>query len=161
MKAVRSIPEEKRAALLAHGRRLKESIFRFDYPARVRLAVFLLVFLSLTSHLGLLGIWKDFDPNGIGRDGITVYEQRFAGLKGMFTSTGVVGYISDAEPYNIEFYLAQYALAPVTIDPNHQHQLVVANFFNKAADQGNFAGGNLVLLGDFGKGVKLFRLDSK
>ena len=152
--------KEKRTAFLAQGRQLKALICEFEYPARVRLAMLLVVFLSLIS-LGRLGQWTDFHFNGTGRDGITEYEQRFARLKEVFTSTGVVGYISDAEPYDIGFFLAQYALTPVTIDPKHQHPLMVGNFRDKAVDQGNPANGNLVLLRDFGNGVKLFRLDSR
>lgn len=144
-------------------KRLIKLNFNFDYPFRVRLGVLILGFFSLLSSWGQFDAnRKEFDPKlGVGNDGITLYEQRFIGLKNMLPSHGIVGYVSDAQPYNAEFYLTQYALSPLIVDQTQPHEIVIGNFVNKAVDVNTLTDMRLTLRGDFGNGVKLFSLESK
>lgn len=78
----------------------------------------------------------------------------------MLPERGVVGYIGEPGIRALEdYYLAQYALAPVVVDHSSEHGLVVGNFPGAKAFPPTE---NLQLVRDFGNGVLLFRKkDSK
>lgn len=131
------------------------AIARFDERARITLAIALIVLIvSLSGVRQLLRDWKAFDPN----DGITVFERRFDRIKRLLPSHGVVGYVTDAEPYNIEFYLAQYSLAPLILDPKQPHEVIIGNFANRAAHPATWQGRSLIVHTDFANGLKLLGL---
>ncbi len=80
-------------------------------------------------------------------------DQRFAQLKAVLPTTGVLGYVEAPGTVNAaHYYLAQYALAPLVVDYSPQHALVVGNFF---ADSPPDLSPNLLLIKDFGDGVLL------
>jgi|SRR6266571_6201130 len=129
----------------------------FDHQLRARLGMGLIIFfLALSSIVQFSKDWREFDPNQLGNDGITVYEKRFDRLRGVLPPRGVIGYVSDSDQYNIEYFLAQYTLAPLTLDPKQSHDLVVGNFANKTSNPKTWNGTNLELRLDLGNGVKLF-----
>jgi len=56
-------------------------------------------------------------------------DQRFAALKKQLPTAGIVGYVGDPTDSTPEdYYLTQYALAPLVVDASIGHQLVVGNF---------------------------------
>jgi hypothetical protein len=149
----------------------------FDYTARVRVGVTLMILLALYANLQMLSTWVQFDLSFVGNDEITLYEKRFDVVRGMLPPNGVVGYVGD--PLKLEdgslngaalrnWYLAQYALAPVVLSSSQGHRLFV---MNKSAPpnpaplgNGGFTiqelgFGNKVL--DFGNGVKLMINESQ
>jgi hypothetical protein len=135
------------------------AIARFDERVRITLAIVLVVVIvSLSGVRQLLRDWKAFDPRQVGSDGITIFERRFDRLKGLLPSHGVVGYVTDAEPYNIEFYLAQYSLSPLILDPKQPHALIIGNFANRAAHPAKWQGRSLIVHTDLANGLKLFGL---
>lgn len=79
-------------------------------------------------------------------------DERFAALKAALPPQGIVGYVGDSES-PADYYLTQYALAPLIVDHSSSHPLVIGNFSKSPA-----AGwkGNLQLVKDFGNGVILF-----
>ena len=122
----------------------------------------MIVFFALLSNgIQFFTNCKEFDAKYVGGDGITAYEKRFDGVKSILPSAGIVGYISDGQPYNMEFFLTQYVLSPIIIDPNQPREVVIGNFVNRAADFRTVTKMNLALRKDFGNGVKLFNLESK
>jgi hypothetical protein len=149
----------------------------FDYTARVRVGVILTILLALFSNLQMLSTWALFDLSFVGNDEITLYEKRFDVVRGMLPPNGVVGYVGD--PLRLEdgspngvalrnWYLAQYALAPVVLSSSQGHRLFVMNTSappNPAPlEKGSFTiqelgFGNKVL--DFGNGVKLMINESQ
>jgi hypothetical protein len=140
-------------------RRLRQawSGVKFDSLLRAKLGMGLIVVFLFISGFGqFTKDWREFDQTQIGNDGISLYEKRFDGLRTVLPSHAIVGYVSDAAPYNIEYYLTQYTLAPVTVDPKQSHDLVVGNFVNKASNPTIWNGANLDLSLDLGNGVKLF-----
>jgi hypothetical protein len=137
-------------------------IWRLDERVRIILAVGLIVLIvSLSGVRQLWKDWKAFDPRQLGSDGITLYERRFDRLKRLLPPHAVVGYVSDAEPYNIEFYLAQYSLSPVIVDPKQPHDVVIGNFANRAAHPATWQGRSLIIRADLANGLKLFGLAAK
>ena len=80
-------------------------------------------------------------------------EQRFAALKPALPQHGVVGYIGDSTT-PADYYLAQYALAPLIVDHSPNHPLVIGNFLLSSAP--SVPSANLHLVRDFGNGVLLF-----
>ncbi len=87
----------------------------------------------------------------------TYYENRFAALRRLLPRHGVVGYVSDRPDSDREYFLTQYALAPVLLDRGGLHAVVVGNFFDPATALAIAAPMRLVLVRDLGDGVMLFR----
>jgi hypothetical protein len=81
-------------------------------------------------------------------------DQRFAAVKAHLPAAGVIGYIggsgNSATP---DYYLTQYALAPLVVDGSINHAIVIGNFpLSPPWDLPP----NLRLVEDFGNGVLLF-----
>lgn len=81
-------------------------------------------------------------------------DNRFDALKAELPPRGVVGYIGESGDSALpDYYLAQYALAPLVVDRGAQHSLIIGNFPHS---QTTPVIGDLTLLKDFGNGVVLF-----
>jgi len=82
-------------------------------------------------------------------------DERFAALRTELPQRGVVGYVGEAgTPALADYYLAQYALAPLVVDNSPNHPLVIGNFPGAASDSAWTQ--KLQLVTDFGDGLKLF-----
>ena len=84
---------------------------------------------------------------------------RFASLKASLPERGVVGYVGEPGAAALgDYYLAQYALAPLVVDHSENHPLVVGNFPSPPAASPAIRppSENLQLVKDFGDGVILF-----
>jgi hypothetical protein len=80
-------------------------------------------------------------------------DERFAALKSELPPRGVVGYMGDSgDSATSDYYLTQYALAPVIVDRSTNHELVVGNFPNGRLPQ---FPSTLEVAKDFGNGVVL------
>jgi hypothetical protein len=56
-------------------------------------------------------------------------DQRFAAVKLALPSRGIIGYVGEKGESSLpDYYLAQYALAPLVVDRSIQHKFVVGNF---------------------------------
>jgi len=78
---------------------------------------------------------------------------RFAALKAVLPQRGVVGYVGENGTDALgDYYLAQYALAPLVVDHSSDHELVVGNFPSGPGDTPE----GLHLVRDFGDGIELF-----
>ncbi|HTT23600.1 MAG TPA: hypothetical protein VMG82_32025 [Candidatus Sulfotelmatobacter sp.] len=79
---------------------------------------------------------------------------RFAELKPHLPAKGIVGYLGEPGDSAIpDYYLTQYALAPLVVDFSPSHTIVVGNFpFSPPLQLPE----NLRLVRDFGNGVMLF-----
>jgi hypothetical protein len=80
-------------------------------------------------------------------------DQRFAAVKAALPKQGIVGYIGDSGTPG-DYYLAQYALAPLVVDNSPGRPLVVGNFSTPPPQ--SLPSARLQLLKDFGNGVLLF-----
>ena len=83
-------------------------------------------------------------------------DQRFAALKAVLPTGGTVGYIGETgAPVDVlgNYYLTQYALAPLIVEDSLNHSLVVGNFPSSRTAQ---LPDDLKLIRDFGNGVFLF-----
>jgi len=73
----------------------------------------------------------------------------------MLPSRGVIGYIGEPGTAGLaDYYLTQYALAPLVLDRSSKHPIVVGNFPGSLPSAASFNG--LHLERDFGNGVLLF-----
>ncbi len=84
-------------------------------------------------------------------------DHRFAALKAALPQRGVVGYTGESGTDAVvlaDYYLTQYALAPLVVDRSPNHALVVGNFPSGRPAQSPSE--NLRLVKDFGNGVLLF-----
>jgi len=81
-------------------------------------------------------------------------DQRFAALKTELPQRGVVGYVGETGNLAVgDYYLTQYALAPLVVEQSSNHAIVVGNFPSGVASG---LPANLQLTRDFGDGVLLF-----
>ena len=82
-------------------------------------------------------------------------DQRFSSLKAALPARGVVGYVGEPGTSALaDYYLAQYALAPLVVDHSSNHSLVIGNF--PASPLPGVPSEDLQLVIDFGDGVLLF-----
>ena len=86
-------------------------------------------------------------------------DQRFAALKAALPQHAVIGYVGESRTKSggnalSDYYLTQYALAPLVVDDSPNHPLVVGNFPTALPSQPPSE--NLQLVKDFGNGVLLF-----
>ena len=133
-----------------------------------RLAIVVLVFSALLSNFILLFQKATaFDPKRLGKDPISLHESRLELLKKALPRHGTVGYISNLTANDIRFdpgfgqyYLTQYALAPLVVDYSSDQPLVVGNLRGSASISTPAVRG-IAVLKDFGNGVMLFRQGAK
>ena len=120
---------------------------------RLVLASFLFVLCCLLSTGRM--IFQAPSPRHLRSDDISNRsDKRFAALRARLPASGVIGYVgSTGDSATPDYYLTQYALAPLVVDLSPNHSLVVGNFPSLPA-----AGipNNLRLVEDFGNGVMLF-----
>ncbi|HWZ80841.1 MAG TPA: hypothetical protein VNX87_30165 [Candidatus Sulfotelmatobacter sp.] len=80
-------------------------------------------------------------------------DQRFAAVKTRLPASGVIGYIGgNGDSSTPDYYLTQYALAPLVVDRSTHHTIVIGNF---PLSQPSSLPPNLRLVEDFGSGVLL------
>lgn len=118
---------------------------------RTTVVVLLFLFGSLLSSARL--IWdapvsRIHSPDAVSRRS----DQRFAALKELLPERGAVGYIGDSADPTADYYLAQYALAPLVVEQSVNHPLIVGNF---PSSPPSLAGSRLRIIRDFGNGVLL------
>jgi len=79
---------------------------------------------------------------------------RFAAAKARLPTVGVIGYVGESgDSSTSDYYLTQYALAPLIVDRSTHHAIVIANFpLLPPSDLPP----NLRLIEDLGNGVLLF-----
>ena len=94
-------------------------------------------------------------------DHVTLHEMRLAELRKRLPARGVVGYVADEsdgeEKAWRRFATTQYSLAPVILERTTAHELVVGVFNDPSAIPTVSAGGDLLLVEEFGEGVVLFK----
>jgi hypothetical protein len=90
------------------------------------------------------------DPDDISKRS----DQRFAAVKPHLPTSGVIGYVGESgNSSTSDYYLTQYALAPLVVDRSTHHAIVIGNFpLLPPSDLPP----NLRLIEDFGSGVLLF-----
>lgn len=146
---------------------------KFDYANRVKAGIILIALFALLSNLRLLTETAQFDLSFVGQDEVSLYQKRFDDVKKMLPQNGVIGFVSSNRNPSLDFqstdseglrewYLAQYALAPVILSPTPGHKITLIN--DKPGDRDpesedergqktrNWGGAKVV---DFGNGVKL------
>ncbi|SRR6266851_5193114 len=84
-------------------------------------------------------------------------DQRFSELRRALPECGVVGYLGDPGESGVaDYYLTQYALAPLVVERSRDHKLVIGNFPSPPHVPSPRTETDLVLVRDFGNGVLLF-----
>src|SRR5215831_10951657 len=121
--------------------------------AKTKTAILVFIFCCLLSTARL--IFEAPRPGHFQPDDISSRsDHRLAVLKGCLPSNGVVGYIGEnGDSAAPDYYLTQYALAPLVIDLAPNHVIVVGNFPSSPPSQ---IPRNLRVVKDFGNGVILF-----
>jgi hypothetical protein len=80
-------------------------------------------------------------------------DQRFAVVKTRLPASGVIGYIEESgDSSTPDYYLTQYALAPLVVDRSTHHAIVIGNF---PRSQPSNLPPKLRLVEDLGSGVLL------
>lgn len=137
-------------------------------PFLSKVAVVLVVFSALLSNFKLVfETATAFDAERLGKDRITLHASRLERVKKALPRHGTVGYISNLKADDIrfdpgfgEYYLTQYALAPLVVAYSSDQPLVVGNF-RGAASVASATLRNMVVAKDFGNGLLLFHREGK
>jgi hypothetical protein len=150
---------------------------KFDYTTRIRVAVGSLIFFALLSNLRFLKDWVQFDLSFVGHDDVTTYQKRFDRIRPMLPEHGIVGYTGSglnhahyelSEPAALHnWFVAQYALAPVVVSITSGHKITIMNGTPDSSDNSpsdarsrntrDLANGYKLI--DFGDGLKLLISD--
>jgi hypothetical protein len=123
-------------------------------PHRTTIVALAFVLSSLLSSARL--IFETPNPHHLKPDVIGLRsDERLAALKRALPERGTVGYMGDSGEFAVvDYYLTQYALAPLVLDHSLGHRLIVGNYRSVAPAE-SFPP-NLELIKDFGDGVLLF-----
>lgn len=122
------------------------------HSARTRTGVLFFVVCCLLSTGRIL--FQTPNPKHIAIDDISKRsDQRFAALKRRLPTSGVIGYIGESGDSAVpDYYLTQYALAPLVVDQSADHAIVIGNFPSFVPSG---IPRNLRIVENFGNGVLL------
>jgi hypothetical protein len=122
-----------------------------DSP-RMKCAILVFTLCCLLSTIRILR--EAPNPAHLSQDDISKRsDQRFAAVKTRLPASGVIGYIGESGNSSTpDYYLTQYALAPLVVDRSTHHAIVIGNF--PLSPPSNLPP-NLRLVEDFGSGVLL------
>jgi hypothetical protein len=124
-------------------------------------AVLLVAFVSFLSIGKFFQQISDFFVKRPPIDGVTQFTARYQPVRSLLPDKGVIGYMTDpaaaADEVNAtaEFYLAQYALAPIVVVNSSNQRYVVTNF-HVMVTTGSMADQGFKLVREFGNGVAVF-----
>jgi hypothetical protein len=94
-------------------------------------------------------------------DPFTLGEDTFEEIKDSLPPHGVVGYLSDLDPHHGEgsaaWYLAEYSLAPIVLDPRMDRDTVVGIFTNPTAAADLIGRNGLEIVRRYDAGLMLLR----
>lgn len=120
---------------------------------RMKCAILLFIICCLLSTIRILREAPNpahITPNDVSKQS----DQRFATVKSRLPARGVIGYIGESGNSSTpDYYLTQYALAPLVVDRSTRHAIVIGNF---PLSPPSSLPANLRLAEDFGGGVLLF-----
>jgi hypothetical protein len=99
-------------------------------PRLVPFTIATLVFLALASDWHTLRLM--IAPRYYAGDVLHVAanERRFDAIRRLLPQRGIVGYLSDRMDAAEQYFLTQYALAPLVVSRSPEHTVVVENFFD-------------------------------
>jgi len=120
-------------------------------PTRTTIALIVFIGCCLLSSARLVRDASHHQTDHVAK----LSDQRFAALKAELPARGVVGYLGEpGDCLAPDYYLTQYALAPLVIDPSPNHPLVVGNFPSTHLPEFST---DFRVVKDFGNGVVLLR----
>jgi hypothetical protein len=119
---------------------------------RAKCAILLFALCCLLSTIRILR--EAPNPAHLSQDDVSKRsDQRFAAMKTRLPATGVIGYIGESGNSSTpDYYLTQYALAPLVVDRSIHHAIVIGNF---PLSPPPALPPNLRLVEDFGNGILL------
>jgi hypothetical protein len=126
-----------------------------SYSIRARAALVLLLLIALLSSRDLLRITSHGQAGGAEAG---AYIHRFDAARKLLPPRGVICYLPDPhiEPNTTkDYFLAQYALAPLVLRTSSGCDLLIANY--DAESRQAIAPADYLPVEDFGNGVLLFR----
>lgn len=139
-------------------------ITRISYATRIKTGSLLLLALTpLLTNLKYFGVNRTVDLSAIGKDQITLEENRFTEIRKVLPARGVVGYVNDETDIDEgtrKYYVTQYAIAPLIVVRGADRPLVVGDF---SANGQRLPAPleNRTLIKDFGNGILLFGEEAK
>jgi len=125
---------------------------------RINIVVALFLLFVFLMHVRIVGKVIKYWPN-LGRD-VESYDRRFDELKKELPPHGIVGYVSD-NVVRDGIHATQYALTPLIVAGDTERALVVGNFHGPAGQTELVKDPNLVLIKDFGNGVRLYKREAE
>jgi hypothetical protein len=113
----------------------------------------------LSSFRLLLEAWGQYAIMADQPQSVPAFIARFDEFKKAVPKAGTIGYVTDEvrDPNTAiaEYYVTQYALAPLVVENTYTNQRFVVANFHKATPEADLAKRGLALVQDFGNGVEL------
>ncbi len=128
---------------------------------RILCAVLAVAVVSFATAGRLFLQIADFYTTAASPDGVTEFESRFEQLRTLLPARGVIGYMADEDlpagdaNAQAEFFLTQYAIAPVIVVRQTNQPFVIGNF-KKMVTTGSMRDKGFKLIREFGRGIALF-----
>jgi hypothetical protein len=138
----------------------------FDYNARVKTGIILMIALALFSNFRSLWEWIQFDLSFMGQDDITKFEEKFEVVKSRLPQNGIIGFRTDNPNDLAQYYKTQYALTPRVIARIPGQKLVISLNSNELLGPGGgemsvSSSGEDFKMYDFHNGVRIILSDEQ
>jgi hypothetical protein len=145
---------------------IKERVVSFDYNARVKTGIILMIALALFSNFRSLWEWIQFDLSFMGQDDITKFEEKFEVVKSRLPKNGIIGFRTDNPNDLAQYYKTQYALTPRVIARIPGQKLVISLNSNELFGPGGeemtvSSSGEDFKMYDFHNGVRIILSDEQ
>ena len=95
-----------------------------------------------------------------GKDDVSKFEETIFSLKKSLPSRGFVGYFNDVEPESIyggDFWMTQYALAPLIVGKNIDSDFIVGILHPSQTKKNSFEKVGFSVVRDYGNGIVLLQ----
>ena len=109
----------------------------FDYNARVKIGIILIMALALFSNLRSLWEWIQFDLSFMGQDDVTKFEEKFEIVKSRLPENGIIGFRTDNPNDLAQYYKTQYTLTPRVVARIPGQKLVISLNSNELLGPGD------------------------
>ena len=135
----------------------------FDYPTRAKTTLILLIGLVVVSDIYVAVDREIFNMTTDPSYDIDVRQKRLELIQQRLPRRGFIGYLGDKSnvfenpSVQREYYIVQYILSPLIIAHTASFPVVLGNFYDIESQLRLPKRAGLVLITDFGNGVKLFR----
>lgn len=134
-------------------------------PLRAKVALALAFLVAALYQAQTVAVWPGWTGGAVRASEGALYDEGFAGLRGVLPAQGTIGYLSDVPAERVldqaataeAYYRAQYAVAPLVIVLSTEQTWLLGNFQSREAHDKALANPAWTAVRNCNNGVVLFR----